>query len=438
MSTVLESFAPIANGYAKILVLGSMPGAKSLEMQQYYAHPQNLFWELMSAVLDVDKADDYESRTQMLLDHHIALWDVLKHCKRNGSLDSDIENDSMEPNDFLLFLSHHPRIHAVLFNGQKAESEFYRTVLPTLSREIVEKLDFYSLPSTSPANAGIPKPEKHRAWKDAVQYARNVTAVPLDRSSGQLNVHAFGPKKSFAGIVLFIHGLGCTGTSFLPFKDFELPENFVFLAPTLPGSAYSDDQEVATLVSMAGRCYELWENSGARPVHIVAHSMGGAVGLLLARKLGDRVLSYASLEGNLIAADCEMLSRKIAESTLEELEQKRLPRMIKNTQKSNDPGLRLWANQLRTIDPRTLRVQSQSLVEWSDSGRLLEIYESLTCPKAYVYGERNSDMAVLSHLDETEKKCISNSGHFLMQDNPNECEKVLANLWSKSVQSPII
>ena len=109
--------------------------------------------------------------------------------------------------------------------------------------------------------------------------------------------------------------------------------------------------------------------------------------------------------------------------------------MIRNTEKSKEPGLRLCAHQLRTINPQVLHVQARSLVEWSDTGRLLDIFNSLTCPKAYVYGDQNSDMLVLSQLKAGDKKCISSSGHFVMQDNPVECWKVLQNLWAKSVQS---
>jgi TDG/mug DNA glycosylase family protein len=431
MRTVLNSFPPIANDQSRILILGSMPGVKSLEMQQYYAHPQNRFWLLMREILAADLPDTYESRKETLVENHIALWDVLKHCKRNGSLDSDIENDSMEPNGFQTFLNEHPQIHSVLFNGRKAESEFFRSVLPMLPRGIVEKLDFYSLPSTSPANAGIPNGEKRRTWKDAIQFALNVNTVRLGRSAVELKVYGGGQLKHSNDIVLFIHGLGCTATSFLPFEDFILPEDFEFVAPTLPGFASSEEQKIATLESMTGRCLELCQHLDAQSIHIVGHSMGGAVGLLVAQELGDRVLSYASLEGNLITADCEMLSRKIAKSSLEELERKRLPRMIRNTQKSSDPGLRLWANQLRTVSPRQLRAQSQSLVEWSDSGKLLELFNDLTCPKMYLYGDRNSEMPIVNQLNTEDTQCILNSGHFLMQDNPVECWKTLQNLWSK-------
>jgi len=421
MSTILNSFPPIADRDSRILILGSMPGVKSLDMDQYYAHPQNLFWPFVSEILGVEPVESYESRKRILVDNHIALWDVLKHCKRKGSLDSDIERDSTEPNDFASFLQECPSVHSILFNGQKAEEEFLRSVLPILQPGILDRLDLYSLPSTSPANASIRREEKFDQWERAVRFS-----IERESSPGKARIHRSHSGKSVSKTVLFLHGLGCTATSFSTFRDFALPDGCEFLAPTFSGG------DVAELEAMAEACLELVRDSEG--VHVVGHSMGGAVGLLVAEKLGDRLMSYASLEGNLIDADCGMLSRKLANATFEELKEKRLPRMIQNVNKSSEPGLRFWANQLRTINPRDLHVQARSLVIWSDGGRLLEIFQSLTRPKAYLYGEENSDMEILGRLGENDKRMIPNSGHFLMQDNPRECQAVLAKLWAESLQ----
>ena len=118
MKTLLESFPPIASPSARILILGSMPGKKSLEMNQYYAHPQNLFWPFMAELLGFDKRLDYAQRTAKLLENQIALWDVLQHCHREGSMDHAIQKDSMIPNDFALFLKSHKQITKIFFNGK--------------------------------------------------------------------------------------------------------------------------------------------------------------------------------------------------------------------------------------------------------------------------------------------------------------------------------
>ena len=86
----IYSFAPIAERNAGILILGSMPGRASLAAGQYYAHAQNAFWRIISELLQFDPVSSYAVRVQALKSARIALWDVLRSCKREGSLDSMI------------------------------------------------------------------------------------------------------------------------------------------------------------------------------------------------------------------------------------------------------------------------------------------------------------------------------------------------------------
>jgi len=143
-----------------------MPGIASLKAQQYYAHPQNLFWKLIGEILGFDSAMPYEERVCVLQNHGIAVWDVLKHCVREGSLDSDIEADSAVPNDFASFFARHPAIHRICFNGNAAASLFKRHVLPTQCFDA--SMSFIALPSTSPANASIPRARKLQDWRAAL------------------------------------------------------------------------------------------------------------------------------------------------------------------------------------------------------------------------------------------------------------------------------
>jgi len=155
-------FAPIAGADAQILILGSLPGRQSIAAQQYYAHPQNTFWKIMAALTGADGT--YESRCASLLDARVAVWDVLRHSLRRGSLDADIRLASAETNDFGTFLDTHPNLERVLFNGQTAARLFTRSVLPKLE---VRHLDLYTLPSTSPAYAAMNFADKLRAWQTA-------------------------------------------------------------------------------------------------------------------------------------------------------------------------------------------------------------------------------------------------------------------------------
>ncbi len=152
------SFPPLARKDARILILGSMPGLVSLDAHQYYAHPRNLFWPIMGALFGANPALSYDERLQVLQDHHVALWDVLQSCVREGSLDSDIACEVA--NDFTPFFKNHPHITHVFFNGAKAESAFRRHV-----KDYPNNLILTRLPSTSPAHAALPFAEKLSVWE---------------------------------------------------------------------------------------------------------------------------------------------------------------------------------------------------------------------------------------------------------------------------------
>ena len=157
-----RSFPPLAAPGARLLILGSMPGLASLAAGQYYAHPRNAFWPIMGELLGFSPGLDYPARVAALHQAGVAVWDVLYSCRRQGSLDSAIEDDSLVANDLTGFLAGHPTIRHIFFNGAKAESCFRRHVTLTLPER---RIAFTRLPSTSPAHAGLSFERKLDAWR---------------------------------------------------------------------------------------------------------------------------------------------------------------------------------------------------------------------------------------------------------------------------------
>ena len=157
----LRSFDWLAAPCARVLIVGSMPGIASLQQQQYYAHPRNAFWPIMQQIFGWPDLD-YAGRCQALINEKIALWDVLRSCRRRGSLDSDIENSSLDINNFQVFFSQHPDISRILFNGGKAAQLFQQHV------NMPANINLQQLPSTSPAHAAMSFQVKLEKWQTAL------------------------------------------------------------------------------------------------------------------------------------------------------------------------------------------------------------------------------------------------------------------------------
>lgn len=150
-----QSFPPLVPENPKILILGTMPGQQSLERQQYYAHPRNLFWPMMSAICGEPLPEAYSDRIALLLRHQIALWDICNTCLREGSLDTAIRDE--QPNDIRTLLTQYPGIQLLAFNGQKAATLFRKYF-----KDI--RLPIQVLASSSPAHAGKSRIEKEKEW----------------------------------------------------------------------------------------------------------------------------------------------------------------------------------------------------------------------------------------------------------------------------------
>lgn len=156
---LLHGFDPVVDERARMLILGSFPSAQSLAARQYYANPRNAFWPIAGELFGFDAGAPYESRLAALRAHGVALWDVLRSCRRAGSADSAIDPKSLVVNDFAALFADYPNITRVYFNGAKAAELYRRLAHPD------ERLQFQRLPSSSPAHAtraGV----KLAAWRD--------------------------------------------------------------------------------------------------------------------------------------------------------------------------------------------------------------------------------------------------------------------------------
>ena len=161
----IHSFPPVSNADARVLILGSMPGKKSLQEKQYYALPQNAFWKIMGELIGAHPDLSYEKRLDALKASGIALWDVLASCVRESSLDAHITQESA--NDFASFFARHLYITHVFFNGSKAEQCFRKFVQ---GKQALSPQEFCRLPSTSPAHAGMRYEEKLKVWREKLRH----------------------------------------------------------------------------------------------------------------------------------------------------------------------------------------------------------------------------------------------------------------------------
>lgn len=155
-----KAFPPIIDSRSKILILGTMPGEKSLELQEYYGNRGNQFWKLLFAIIGKDFSYDYTIKKELLKENSIALWDVLQYCEREGSLDSKIKNEI--PNDFETFYKAYPNIKNIFFSSKNAALYYDKYV------EKKESIAYDILPSPSGANASKSFVEKLQIWREKI------------------------------------------------------------------------------------------------------------------------------------------------------------------------------------------------------------------------------------------------------------------------------
>ena len=164
---MLTGLPPLISSQTRLLILGSFPGVASLQAQQYYGHPQNQFWRVLSSILSnvygsisIDMgATSYQIRSDWLLSKKLGVWDVYASCQREGSLDSNIRQAVL--NDFSTLRTLCPNLQAIAHNGV----ESFKHVKHTQNLG----LPVFKLPSSSPANASWSFERKVAAWHDVFE-----------------------------------------------------------------------------------------------------------------------------------------------------------------------------------------------------------------------------------------------------------------------------
>jgi hypoxanthine-DNA glycosylase len=155
-----------------VLILGTVPSVRSLELRQSYGHRFNLFWPFMGELFDAGPDLPYAERIVRLQRRGIGIWDVLQRCERPGSLDSSIVRDSEVANEIPQLLDAQPTIRAIALNGGRAQQAFRRHVLPRLDDAMRARVTLLELPSTSPANASMARAVKFARWSVLRDWAR--------------------------------------------------------------------------------------------------------------------------------------------------------------------------------------------------------------------------------------------------------------------------
>lgn len=236
-------------------------------------------------------------------------------------------------------------------------------------------------------------------------------------------------------LLIFLHGLGCAKQSFDGAFTAEGLRDFSLCSFDFPGHGDSERwhgqdytmeayAEVSRLVVDQARA---WTRTTSGQVIIVGHSMGGAVGLIAAAEMST-VGHFVSVEGNLVAEDCGLVSRGTADQTAGEFTSTGYEAFCRDLRASTRRDLRSWESWYANADPRAVHQCARSLVEWCDSGKLLELFQGMSQPTAYVHGDEEDKSHLVSRLRNCRVRRITGAGHFPMIDEPARFYTTLAGL----------
>ncbi len=154
--SIVHPIPPLYDENSKVLILGSFPSVKSRESRFFYGHPQNRFWKVIAFVCGQEIPKNIQEKKELLLNHNIAVWDVIHSCDITGSSDSSIKN--VVANDISKIINE-SKIEKIYTNGKKAHQLYEKYIMPDSG------IDAVCLPSTSPANAAWNLEKLVMTWK---------------------------------------------------------------------------------------------------------------------------------------------------------------------------------------------------------------------------------------------------------------------------------
>lgn len=158
-----QSLPPVYDINSKVLLLGTLPSKSSIQKGFYYSNPNNRFWLVISRLYEEPLPQTVSEKHRFLINHNIALWDIIRNCNIRGSADKTIDNTSIMKND-LSEIFEKAKIIKVFALGRKAERIYNSSAFASLTGQALY------LPSTSPANTRFSSEELIKCFHSICQY----------------------------------------------------------------------------------------------------------------------------------------------------------------------------------------------------------------------------------------------------------------------------
>ncbi len=252
-------------------------------------------------------------------------------------------------------------------------------------------------------------------------------AVPYRNQSFKISIKK---RTDSEHLILFLHGITCTKESFDAAFDTTLSAYSICTLDFLGfGSSDKPQNFSYKLEDQAAVVKKLVDQLAPKTISIVAHSVGGATGLLLARQLPN-LSHFINVEGNLVAKDCGMITRGWATQSSAEYEQHGFQDFLHTLASSERQDFHEWAKWYKQASPRATQATARSVVEWSDSGKLLEIFNGLR-NKAYLYGDEEPKDYLLPRFEDVDVRYLRELKHFMMIENPKTFFATISGVLSR-------
>jgi pimeloyl-ACP methyl ester carboxylesterase len=248
--------------------------------------------------------------------------------------------------------------------------------------------------------------------------------ITVSLNGHKLNVSVLMAKRQAQWIVA-LHGIQSNKALYEPLFNQSFASNFSLLAIDFIGFGDSDKPEEFSysVEDQAKIVRQVLDQLGVKQMHLIGHSLGGMVGTLLLPDLGEKILSFSNLEGNLVGADCGA-SKDTVQFSIEEFESNEYAQLQQRVAESFEPSAPFRSKWLQAIPAKVFYKTSVSIVEWSNSEKLRTIFNTSNVKRLFLYGSKNARKAgVVS--DSVEKVEVPDAGHFTLLDQPEFCYRVL-------------